>query len=500
MTLYTGNDWDFDKLREAWEAIDKIAKEKYNLDYYEPQIEIVSAEQMLDAYSSHGLPSLYKHWSFGKSFIKNEQRYKAGQTHLAYELIINTNPAIAYLMESNSMTMQALTLAHAVVGHSAFFKTNYLFKDWTDADSIIDYLVFSKNYIAECEKRYGPQEVEQLLDAAHALQDYGVDQYKRRGKLKQELVDKKHTDWVEYLQQLDHTLWDSKKEKQEALNALEHLKENERSLPEENLLYFLEKYSPILKPWQREILRIVRNIAQYFYPQMQTKIMNEGWACYWHHTLMTDLHEQGLIEDGHYIEFIHSHCGVCNQPKWNSPYFGGINPYVIGYKMFKDIERIIEAPTEEDTSWFPEIAGQKENKLAIMKDIAANYRDESFILQFLSPKLIRDLRLFVLLDDEGEGHYEVTQTHEEPDTLEVRKYFAAQVNREHYIPRIEIISVNERTKRLVVAHTVVDGVFLDRASAISTMEYLSDLWGYFVELQFWDQKGNKIENPEWEKS
>ncbi len=137
----------------------------------------------MDAYSSIGMPINYNHWSFGKKFIQTEQTYKHGQMGLAYEIVINSDPCIAYLMEENTVTMQALVMAHACYGHNSFFKGNYLFQTWTDASSIIDYLLFAKNYIAECEHKFGVNEVEKLLDSCHALMNYGVDRYKRPEKI-----------------------------------------------------------------------------------------------------------------------------------------------------------------------------------------------------------------------------------------------------------------------------------------------------------------------------
>ena len=147
------------------------------------QIEVITSEQMMDAYSSVGMPINYTHWSFGKKFIETEQRYKQGQQGLAYEIVINSNPCIAYLMEENTITMQALVMAHACYGHNSFFKNNYLFRSWTDASSIVDYLLFARHYISQCEERYGVDEVERLLDSCHALMNYGVDRYKRPQKI-----------------------------------------------------------------------------------------------------------------------------------------------------------------------------------------------------------------------------------------------------------------------------------------------------------------------------
>jgi stage V sporulation protein R len=176
------SEWTFDLIEQAHEEIRRVAR-KFGLDTYPNQLEIITAEQMMDAYTSVGMPVSYNHWSFGKHFLTTEKSYRRGQMGLAYEIVINSNPCIAYLMEENSLTMQALVIAHAAYGHNSFFKGNYLFRTWTDADAIVDYMVFAKNYIAECEQRHGIDAVEELLDSCHAIQNYGVDRYKRPAKL-----------------------------------------------------------------------------------------------------------------------------------------------------------------------------------------------------------------------------------------------------------------------------------------------------------------------------
>ena len=172
MTLLfkAGDDWTPELLDTIWEQIEIIAKEELKISYYKPQIEIVTARQMLDAYTSVGMPIYYRHWSFGKEFIQNEKAYKAGKMGLAYELVINSDPCIAYLMEENDALVQTLVMAHASVGHSAGLKNNYLITQYTDASSIIDYLNFAKMYLKKCEEMYGEEEVEAVLDACHALQ------------------------------------------------------------------------------------------------------------------------------------------------------------------------------------------------------------------------------------------------------------------------------------------------------------------------------------------
>ncbi|HBB52815.1 MAG TPA: SpoVR family protein, partial [Legionellales bacterium] len=164
--------------------------------------------------------------------------------------------------------------------------------------------------------------------------------------------------------------------------------------PQENILYFMEKHAPLLKPWQREIVRIVRKISQYFYPQGQTKVMNEGWACFWHYTLLHALYDEGLVTDEFMMEVLQNHTNVIYQPEYNSPYFSGINPYTLGYNMMQDIKRICENPTEEDKMWFKDLANT--NWQTQLDHAMRYYKDERFISQYLSPHLVRQLKLFLM--------------------------------------------------------------------------------------------------------
>src|SRR5712692_10381076 len=182
MPLFTGPNWDFGSLRRVYDAIERIAFDELGLDTYPVQIEVITSEQMLDAYSSVGLPLMYRHWSFGKRFAYHETLYRKGLQGLAYEIVINSNPVICYIMEENSMTMQTLVMAHAAIGHNHFFKNNYLFRQWTDAGGILDYLSFARDYVAKCEEKYGMEAVERALDAAHALKEHGVNRYAHRSK------------------------------------------------------------------------------------------------------------------------------------------------------------------------------------------------------------------------------------------------------------------------------------------------------------------------------
>jgi stage V sporulation protein R len=327
--LFEGADWEFGTIERVHEAVSRIALDELGLNIYPNQIEVISTEQMLDAYSSVGMPLFYKHWSFGKHFARNEAMYRAGMQGLAYEIVINSNPCISYIMEENTAMMQTLVIAHAAFGHNHFFKNNYLFQQWTDADGILDYLEFAKSYIAQCEERYGEAAVEHLLDAAHALMTHGVHRFPRRRPADLRSEERRARERREHDESVFNDLWRTVPGKEKATEdqTAEQRRRALLELPQENILYFLEKTAPRLQPWQREILRIVRQVAQYFYPQSQTKLMNEGCATYVHYRIMTRLHETGQLTDGAMMEFLKSHTNVVFQPEYDDPRYSGINPY-----------------------------------------------------------------------------------------------------------------------------------------------------------------------------
>ena len=164
--LFSGSDWDFATIQRIHDACEQVARGELGLSTYPNQIEIITSEQMLDAYASGGLPLMYKHWSYGKHFAHEEASYRKGLKGLAYEIVINSSPCISYLMEENSATMQTLVIAHAAFGHNHFFKNNYLFRQWTDADGILDYLEFAKGYVTQCEDRHADGTAEASGSAA----------------------------------------------------------------------------------------------------------------------------------------------------------------------------------------------------------------------------------------------------------------------------------------------------------------------------------------------
>ena len=493
--LFTGADWDFPALQRIHDACEEIALKELGLDVYPNQIEIITSEQMLDAYSSVGMPLFYKHWSYGKRFAYDEALYRKGHQGLAYEIVINSSPCISYLMEENTAVMQTLVIAHAAFGHNHFFKNNYLFKEWTDAEGILDYLDFAKSYVAGCEEKYGAAAVERTLDAAHALMSHGVFRYPGKKKLDLKSEEKRAEARRAHQESVFNDLWRTVPQGQKRTKS-ELTVERRRQLlglPQENILYFLEKSAPKLRPWQRELLRIVRQISQYFYPQRQTKVMNEGTATYVHYRIMTRLHEQGRISDGNFLEFLASHSNVVFQPKFDDPRFSGFNPYALGFAMMRDIERIVAEPTTEDREWFPDIAG-KRDPIGVLRDAWANYRDESFVSQFLSPRLIRDMRIFHLHDDpEVREGIRVDAIHDERGYRRVRRELSKLYDVGHVDANIEVVDVDlAGDRKLMLRHQVLEGKILGKEGAAKVLQHLADLWGYDVVLQEVDKSGTVL--------
>ncbi len=488
--LFEGADWNFSVLQRIHDACEDIALGELGLNVYPNQIEVITSEQMLDAYSSIGMPLFYRHWSFGKHFAQHEALYRHGMRDLAYEIVINSSPCISYLMEENTATMQALVIAHAAFGHNHFFKNNYLFKLWTDAEGILDYLEFAKSYIARCEERHGEAAVERTLDAAHALMSHGVHRYAGKTKVDLRQEEKRLQERRLHEEQVFNDLWRTIPVSHRR-NAADISLEKRRAalgLPQDNILYFLEKSAPRLQAWQREILRIVRHVAQYFHPQRQTKVMNEGTATYVHYKIMTKLHERGQIRDGHYLEFLKSHTNVVFQPPFDDRRFSDLNPYALGFAMMQDIERIVTEPTQEDREWFPDIAGSGD-PLSVLRGIWADYRDESFIMQFLSPHLIRQWRLFQLHDDPAvrQGIL-VSAIHDERGYRRIRRELAREYDVGWTDPEIEIVDVDlAGDRRLLLQHRAKNEWLLSEAETMPVLQHLADLWSYDVLLQEVDE-------------
>jgi stage V sporulation protein R len=305
------NDWDFKFLEKYDDQICEIA-EGYGLDWFPINYEVCDYYEMIGHMSYHGMPSHYPHWSYGKSFERTHQMYSIGAEGLPYELIINSNPSIAYLMRQNPAYLQVLIMAHCV-GHSDFFKNNREFKSTHPEIITSKFRNARKRIQGYCENtNIGLEKVEFLLDVLHTIR-FQTERNGRervsREKIKERYIKKINSDKSGKMKDFDVNK-----------NILE---------PDYDILGFLLEYGSHFESWEQDIINIVRDESHYFIPQIKTKIMNEGWASFWHYKIMNDLN---LSQDLH-IPFLKTHNQVIR------PHIGGINPYHVGFYIFQKLER-----------------------------------------------------------------------------------------------------------------------------------------------------------------
>ena len=473
--------WTEQLIRDAHEQILIIAKEELGMEVgkelFTDQIEIVTAEQMIDAYASIGLPVNYHHWSFGKEFVSNYTKYQNGQQGLAYELIISSDPCIQILMEENSMLEQTMVMSHCI-GHNFVFKNNVFFKEWSNSSSIIDYMVFARDYIRFCEDRYGAEEVEKVLDACHAIRSHGVDRYKRKNHQRTNseamaeeilMADERRQKELDII--LQRTTFNPPTQEETALEV-------ER---EENLLYFIMKNSPSLPTWKREIMRIVYKVSQYFYPQSMCQTVHEGMASFCHYYIMTRLEEKGILTPDAYIAFLKAHSGVVYQPTYKDKWYNGFNPYALGFNIFKDIKRACENPTDEDREWMPAICDMPWQDA--IKMAASEFRDDGFILQLLSPKVIREMGLFTINYSENKNP-KIVEIQDELGYKNIKNQLAASKQRINMCPEIYVCEANlEGDRELVLQYVRHKGRNIHVADATAVVKHIDYLWGYPVSLR-----------------
>jgi stage V sporulation protein R len=507
--ICSDENWDRDMgVVQAFDELFTAIGSRFNLDIYPNQYKICSSKAMMDAYAHIGMPVMYRHWSFGKKYIQTENAYAGGQMGLAYEIVINSNPCISVNMIDNTTAMTALVMAHAAQGHNSFFKGNYMFRDWTDAEGIMPYLRFAKGYIERCYEQIGEAPVRQFLSSCHALQNMGVDRYKRRkGTASFQSEAERLQAMEKAFQENFNPIFDENAEAQRAAKAI--IARNKKRLNasidyssggEENLLYVLEKESIAAKqsdrvqgsPWMVEVMRIVRQIAQYFYPQKQTQVMNEGWASFWHHALTTVAYEKGYLTSNQYALILESHTGVIAQPDYNSPYYSGLNPYKLGFEMYRDIMFMARGPKDtverkryEDCRYEENFANKlyyKDGKqfsflntdwLDLMHYAMRNFRDESFIREFLSAGICRDFKFFSICDDDEKNYLEITGIQSDLDVI--RNSLSNQYNLSKLEPQIAAVGFDPYGDRILhLEHRSENGAPLGN-SADDVMQHINVL-------------------------
>ena len=421
------------------EKISRIATD-LGLDWHPIDYEIIDYQEMLGAMAYTGLPTHYRHWSYGKEYERTHTLYNMGQTGLPYEMIINSNPSIAYLMKENALHIHVLTMAHCV-GHSDFFKNNRMFAN-TNPNNIIDSFKSAAKYVRKLieDPSIGIDKVERILDAAHSIK-YQVPRYPGiKYKTQQELLA------VE-------------KAKMEADPKYKTNLERVPLEPQYNLLRFIAEHSKHLKEWERNLLLIVEESSKYFIPQAMTKIMNEGWACTIHYKIVNELN----LPDDLHLPFLKLHNQVIR------PHLGQVNPYHLGYKLF---EKLIED------------FGFDEAK--ILREI---HNDITFLRCYIDQEFLEEMNYFSYSFKKTKKSLTIDQISDDSGWEKVRDELIKNVG----LNRLPVVYVDEIEKNnvlsLVHEH---DGRDLDLAHGQKVHDYIKILWGDDVKLV------STVENEVWE--
>lgn len=418
-------EWTFEELQVWDEKIVKLAK-KYNLDWFPIDYEVCDYHDMIGYMSYIGMPTHYQHWSYGKSFERTHTMYNLGMEGLPYEMIINSDPSISYLMSENPLALQVLIMAHCV-GHSDFFKNNRMFKH-TDAANVIARFRNAAKRIKKYSDNphIGVDAVEKAIDACHALKYHNYREFGINRKSHEE-IRQGYVDIANF--------------KPEQLP--EDFNINKIPLePDYDILGFIAKHSRNLEPWQRDIINIVREESMYFMPQAMTKIMNEGWASFWHYKIMS---EMDLPQEFH-LSFLKFHNQVLR------PMVGKINPYHLGFTIFK---------------WIEKNKGLEECFIA-----RASHNDESFIRTYLNKDICEDLNLFSYSKKKKE--WTIDDISDEDGWKQIRADLIKNVGL-NSLPNIYIREL-QKDQTLVLEHEH-DGRDLDLDYAHNVCDHLLDLWG-----------------------
>ncbi|MBM6617065.1 SpoVR family protein [Bacillus suaedaesalsae] len=440
------------KLEYAIDEITEIAI-GFGLDFYPMRYEICPAD-IIYTFGAYGMPTRFSHWSFGKQFHRMKLQYDLGLSKI-YELVINSDPCYAFLLDSNTLIQNKLIVAH-VLAHCDFFKNNCRFSN-TKRD-MVESMAATADRIAEYEHIYGKKEVEEFLDAVLAIQEH-IDPSLMRPKLSYQLEEE--VEVIETPSTPYDDLWALDKPNTPKKKMIKRKKKVPPN-PEKDIMLFIEEYSRELEDWQRDILTMMREEMLYFWPQLETKIMNEGWASYWHGRI---LREMDLTSD-EVIEFAKLNAGVV-QPSKTS-----INPYYLGFKMFEDIEKRWDNPTEEMKRMGVK-PGSGREKMFEVREIES---DISFLRNYLTKDLVmrEDMYLF---QKQGKDYKVVDKAWEQVRDQLVNM----RVN-----GGFPYITVNDgdylKNGELYLRHWF-EGIELDLKYLEKVLPYIHRLWGRPVHME-----------------
>jgi len=445
---------------ERWDARVREKVAEFGLDCYPQEFEICDHHDMLAYMAYSGLPSHYPHWSYGKAFEKLKTLYDHGVSGLPYEMVINSDPALAYLMRDNSLLLQVLTIAH-VYGHNDFFKNNFTFRTTRAEFTVGTFKAHAARIRAYLEDpAVGLEKLEPVLDAAHALalqcrRNLAI--HKPTPEEARETALRAATPPADPFQSIHR--------------RAEHVEPDLRKVPlvpDEDILLFIRDHNPYLEEWERDILTIVHEEAIYFVPQIETKIMNEGWATYWHKQILDSLE----LPQDMALEFLVRHNQVVR------PFPGGLNPYHLGLKIWEDIRRRQEEPDPEDGNGGVPSPG-KSGRQALF-EVRETDRDTAFLRRHLTPRLMRELDLF-RYRPRGEDLV-IDRVADEEGWQEVKETLIANVGM-NTVPVIRIENADFGGHRALHLVHVHDGRDLQLEHAEKSLAYTHRLWRRDVALE-----------------
>ncbi|WP_054956973.1 SpoVR family protein [Paenibacillus dakarensis] len=437
-----------DEIAELERSISEITEiaAGFGLDFYPMRYEICPAD-IIYTFGAYGMPTRFSHWSFGKTFNKMKMQYDFGLSKI-YELVINSNPCYAFLLDGNSLIQNKLIVAH-VLAHCDFFKNNARFS--VSNRNMVESMSATAERISRYELEHGTDAVEKFIDAVLAIQEHVDPQIVRPEKLDKQ----RYTERIIREQKDDakrqkaagpyDDLWDSDDKSLEKAVEEAFLKPKFPPVPEKDIMWFIQEHSEVLEDWQRDIMSMLREEMLYFWPQMETKIMNEGWASYWHQRIMRELD----LTSEETIEFAKLNASVV-QPSRHS-----LNPYYLGLKIFEDIERRFDR-----------------EKIFEVREYDS---DISFLRNYLTKDLVNDLDLYVF---EKKGpEWKITDKSWENirDQLVVSRVNGGS-------PYLVVKDSDYRRSGELLINHQYEGIELDLKYLERTLPYVYQLWGKPVHL------------------
>ncbi len=479
---------DMKRLVKADNRIQQLIQE-FGLDCFPQEFDVIPAQKMLEIMSYH-LPVNYSHWSFGREYEKNRTQYEM-MGGIPYEVVLNSNPSRAFLMNTNPFPIQVLVMAH-VYGHNDFMKNNIHFRQ-TRRDMVTSASEAASRF-RKYEEEYGISEVEKLLDSAHSIQWHIDDNLFESDTEKDTGPTAQNTKKIPKGQSAFSDLFDY--EGKNAQKSFENRREDRRQLrkripvePEPDFLRFIMKHSPRdFEDWELDILSVVRDQAIYFTPQRKTKVMNEGWASFWHMRIMERLFHDGILSaEEHGFYNLYNARVIASNPF-------SINPYLLGIKTFKNIERRYNkgqygsdwVRSEASDKW--EIDTKAMQGMDKLFEVRRTHMDWFFLDEFLNHQVIEDAELYLYMSKK-EGQIEEFKV-DETDWRQVKDIVVRSFAHSG-IPDIKVVDGDYGGKRELYLKHYYNGMTLEEEHCRNTLRHVHYLWDRPVHIETVENDGNQ---------